>query len=223
VIPLRDSTRSSSVPVVAYTLIAACTAVFLYTQGMSEETRAAFYTIYGAVPRVVLGGPWPRAGLGLLTYNFLHGSWLHLLGNMLYLWIFADNVEDAMGSGRFIVFYLASGALAALVHIWTQTGSDVPLVGASGAIAGVLGAYLLLYPRARILSVVFFGWFIRLMELPAVLVLSLWFLLQVVEGLWSLAAPGVVTVAFWAHVGGFIVGLALVRPFAARARAASTV
>ncbi len=221
-IPLRDSTRSSSVPIVAYTLIAACTAVFLYTQGMTEETRAVFYATYGAIPRVVLGGPWPRAAVGLLTYNFLHGSWLHLLGNMLYLWIFGDNVEDAMGRGRFIVFYFLSGALAALVHIVTQTGSDVPLVGASGAIAGVLGAYLLLYPGARILSVVFFGWFIRLMELPAVLVLSLWFLLQVVEGLWSLAAPGVVTVAFWAHVGGFIAGVVLVRPFTARPRAGWT-
>lgn len=222
-IPLRDSTRSASVPVVAYAIIAACTAVFAYTSGMGEEARAAFYTTYGAIPQAVLGGPWPRAGLGLLTYNFLHGSWPHLLGNMLYLWIFADNVEDAMGHGRFVVFYLASGAIAALVHIWTQTGSDVPLVGASGAIAGVLGAYLLLYPGARILSLVFLGWFIRLVELPAVLVLSLWFLLQVVEGLWSLAAPGVVTVAFWAHVGGFIAGLVLVRPFAAWPRASRTV
>ena len=221
-IPLRDSTRSSSVPIVAYTLIAACTAVFLYAQGMTEETRAAFYAAYGAIPRVVLAGPWPQAGLGLLTYNFLHGSWFHLLGNMLYLWIFGDNIEDAMGRGRFIVFYFLSGALAALVHIVTQTGSDVPLVGASGAIAGVLGAYLLLYPRARILSLVFLGWFVRLMELPAMLVLSLWFLLQVVEGLWSLAQPGVVTVAFWAHVGGFIAGVALVRPFTTRPRAGWT-
>jgi membrane associated rhomboid family serine protease len=217
-IPLRDSTRSASIPVVAYAIIAVCTTVFVYTLGLTEDARAAFYTAYGAIPQVVLAGPWPRAAMGLLTYNFLHGSWLHLLGNMLYLWIFADNVEDAMGHGRFIVFYLVSGALAALVHIWTQTGSDVPLVGASGAIAGVLGAYLLLYPGARILSLVFLGWFVRLVELPAVFVLSLWFILQVAEGVLALAAPGVVTVAFWAHVGGFVAGFLLVRPFVARSR-----
>jgi membrane associated rhomboid family serine protease len=217
-IPLRDSARSSSVPIVSYTIIAACAAVFLYTEAMSEEARAAFYAAYGAIPRVVVGGPWPQAGLGLLTYNFLHGSWLHLLGNMLYLWIFGDNVEDAMGRGRFVVFYLLSGAIAALVHILTQRASGVPLVGASGAIAGVLGAYLVLYPRARVLSLVFFGWFIRVVELPAMLVLSLWFILQVLEGLLSLASPDVVTVAFWAHVGGFIAGVALVRPFVSRPR-----
>ena len=217
-IPLRDSTRSSSVPIVSYTLIAACTAVFLYTQAMSDEARATFYMTYGAIPRVVVGGPWPQAGLGLLTYNFLHGSWLHLLGNMLYLWIFGDNIEDAMGRGRFVVFYLLSGVIAALVHILAQRASEVPLVGASGAIAGVLGAYLVLYPRARVLSLVFLGWFIRVIELPAMLVLSLWFILQVAEGLWSLASPDVLTVAFWAHVGGFIAGAALVRPFVLRPR-----
>ncbi len=218
-IPLRDSTRSSSVPIVAYVLIAACTAIFLYTQGLTDDARAALYTTYGAIPNVVLRGAWPQAGLGLLTYNFLHGSWFHLLGNMLYLWIFADNVEDAMGHARFVVFYLLTGALAGLVHIGLQPGSGVPLVGASGAIAGVLGAYLLLYPRASILSLVFLGWFVRLVELPAMLVLSLWFLLQLAQGFVSLAAPGVETVAFWAHVGGFVAGLVLVRLFVARRRA----
>lgn len=215
-IPLRDSTRASTVPIVAYTLIAACTAIFLYTTGLTDDARAAFYTTYGAVPKVVFSGSWPRAGLGLLTFNFLHGSWLHLLGNMLYLWIFADNVEDAMGHGRFVVFYLLTGALAGAAHMWTQSGSGVPLVGASGAIAGVLGAYLVLYPRASILSLVFLGWFIRLVELPAMLVLTLWFVLQLAQGFVSLATPGVQTVAFWAHVGGFVAGLLLIRLFVAR-------
>lgn len=216
-IPLRDSTRSASVPVVVYSIIAACVGVFLYTLGLgTEEAQAAFFSSHGAIPLAVSRGPWPEAWLGLLTSIFMHGSWVHLGGNMLYLWIFGDNVEDAMGHGRFIVFYLLTGVGAALAHVMTRPASPVPLVGASGAIAGVLGAYLILYPRARILSLVVFGFFIRFVELPALLVLSLWFLLQLVEGFGTLSAPDVTTVAWWAHVGGFIAGAALVLIFARR-------
>ncbi len=216
-IPLRDSTRSASVPVVVYSIIAACVGVFLYTLGLgTEEAQAAFFSSHGAIPLAVTTGPWPDAWLGLVTSIFMHGSWVHLGGNMLYLWIFGDNVEDAMGHGRFIVFYLLAGGAAALAHVMTQPASPVPLVGASGAIAGVLGAYLILYPRARILSLVVFGFFIRFVELPALLVLSLWFLLQLVEGFGTLSAPDVTTVAWWAHVGGFIAGAVLVLIFARR-------
>jgi membrane associated rhomboid family serine protease len=145
---------------------------------------------------------------------FLHGSWMHLGSNMLYLWVFGDNIEDAMGHLPFLVFYLLVGVLAGLAHIVTHGASDVPLVGASGAIAGVLGAYLILYPRARILSVVFIVFLIRLVELPASIVLGLWFVLQVFQGLAALAAPSVATVAWWAHIGGFAAGALLVRLFA---------
>jgi membrane associated rhomboid family serine protease len=213
-IPLRDSTRSRTTPLVVYSLIAASVGAFIYTQGFgSEAAVASFYQTYGAVPRAVVAGPWPQAGFGLLTSMFLHGSWVHLGGNMLYLWVFGDNVEDAMGHGAFLVFYLVTGVLAGLAHVVTHASSTAPLVGASGAIAGVLGAYLILYPGARILSLVFIVFLVRVVELPAALVLGLWFVLQLFQGL---AATGVETVAWWAHVGGFAAGVALVRPFARR-------
>jgi membrane associated rhomboid family serine protease len=144
---------------------------------------------------------------------FLHGSWLHLGGNMLYLWVFGDNIEDAMGHGRFVVFYLLTGVIAAIAHILIQPLSTAPLVGASGAIAGVLGAYLVLYPRARIQSLLILGWFWRVAELPAVLVLSVWFLLELAQATFSLGTPAVASIAFWAHVGGFAAGAILIRVF----------
>ncbi len=218
-IPLRDSTRSASSPVVVYALIAACVGAFVYAESLGGEARMSLYASMGAVPRVVMGGPWPGAWIGLLTSVFLHGSWAHLGGNMLYLWIFGDNVEDAMGHGRFLAFYLIAGVLAGLAHVVTAPSSPVPLIGASGAIAGVLGAYLILYPGARIVSLLVLGIFVRIAELPAVLVLSLWFVIQLLSGVAALGAPGVTTVAWWAHVGGFLAGVVLVPVFAARRRA----
>ncbi|OFX35041.1 MAG: hypothetical protein A2Z07_11680 [Armatimonadetes bacterium RBG_16_67_12] len=217
-IPLRDSIRSRSTPVVTLALIAACVAAFLYVQGFGSPAElTAFYEAYGAVPRVITTGPWPQAGVGLLTSMFLHGSWAHLGGNMLYLWVFGDNVEDGMGHGRFLLFYLLTGALAVLAHVVTQPASAVPLVGASGAIAGVLGAYVMLHPRSGILSLVLIPpFFVRLVELPAVVVLSLWFVLQLAQGVMVLGTPGVATVAWWAHIGGFAAGALLVGFFAAR-------
>lgn len=215
-IPLRDSTRSASPPVVVYSLIAACVGAFLYAESLGGSAQMALYASLGAVPRAVTGGPWPDAWLGLITSIFLHGSWAHLGGNMLYLWIFGDNVEDAMGHGRFLVFYLVTGVIAGLAHVMTSPSSPVPLIGASGAIAGVLGGYIVLYPRARILSLLILGIFVRLAELPAVLVLSLWFVLQLLSGVAALGAPGATTVAWWAHIGGFLAGAVLVHAFAGR-------
>ncbi|MGH2403909.1 MAG: rhomboid family intramembrane serine protease [bacterium] len=216
-IPLRDSVRSRTAPVVVYSIIAACVGVFLYTTGLeSVAAERAFFASYGAIPRAITQGPWPEAWRGLATSIFMHGSWMHLGGNMLYLWIFGDNVEDAMGHSRFLVFYLVTGLAAALSHVAAQPASPVPLVGASGAIAGVLGAYLVLYPQARVLSLVILGFFIRTVELPAILVLSLWFVLQLVQGFGTLRAPGATTVAWWAHVGGFVAGAVLVLAFARR-------
>jgi membrane associated rhomboid family serine protease len=217
VIPLRDSARPHSAPVVVVGLVAACVLVFLHTLRLEAAgTQMAFLTTYGAVPAHVLDGAPPASWLPLVTSMFLHGGWAHLGSNMLYLWIFGDNVEDAMGHVGFLVFYLATGVAAALVHVALAPASTVPLVGASGAIAGVLGAYLVLFPGSRILSLVFIVFFVRLVELPAVLVLGLWFVLQIVEGLAAWSGPGVATVAWWAHVGGFVAGLVLVRLFARR-------
>jgi membrane associated rhomboid family serine protease len=214
-IPLRDSTRSLSSPLVVYLIIAVCVAVFLYTQSLGEVAAERFYLTYGAIPAAVTAGAWPAAAVGLVTSMFLHGSWLHLGGNMLYLWVFGDNIEDAVGHGRFVVFYLLTGVVAAMAHILVQPSSRIPLVGASGAIAGVLGGYLVLYPRARIQSLLILGWFWRVAELPALLVLSLWFLFELLQATMTLGAGDVASIAFWAHVGGFAAGALVIRIFTA--------
>ena len=218
-IPLRDDNPSSSRPVVTWTLIAANVLVFLYMAQLGSEVALnRFVLAYAAIPAEITG----RLGGGpiseyhtLITSMFMHGGWLHLLGNMLYLWIFGDNVEDLMGHGGFLIFYLLTGLAAVWTHILLNPASNVPLVGASGAIAGVLGAYLVLFPRARILSLVPFGIFSRLVAVPAIFFLPFWFVLQLFSGLGSLGGEGS-GVAFWAHVGGFVAGAVLVRLFARR-------
>jgi rhomboid family protein len=218
-IPLRDDNPSSSFPIITILLILICVAVFVYMdRGVPAGGLRAFVLTYGAIPAKLTGraGPVPSEEYGtLVTAQFLHGSWLHLIGNMLFLWIFGDNVEDLMGHGRFLVFYLLVGAAAVLAHAVVQPASTVPLVGASGAIAGVLGAYLILFPRARIISLVTFGFFLRTVAVPAVLFLPLWFAMQFVYGVASLGSQAE-AVAWWAHVGGFVAGVALVLPFARR-------
>jgi membrane associated rhomboid family serine protease len=217
-IPLRDSVPARRPPVVMWGILATCLLVFLYELGLTEPELAWLFRTFGVVPARLLGPEPPY--FTLVTSLFLHGGWVHLLGNMLYLWIFGNNVEDAMGHGRFTVFYLLCGFAAAAVQVAFQPDSPVPMVGASGAIAGVLGAYLVLFPHARILALVPLGFFTQLTEVPAVLFLPLWFLLQLLYGLASL---GVQTqlgggVAFWAHVGGFVAGVLLVRLFVPRRR-----
>jgi membrane associated rhomboid family serine protease len=141
-------------------------------------------------------------------------AFLHLGGNMLYLWIFGDNVEDAMGHGRYLVFYLLGGLLASAIHIVTSPGSQIPTLGASGAIAASLGAYLILYPSSRVLSLFPLGFFLRLTMVPAIIVLGLWFVLQLFQGVLTLGGPDVGGVAFWAHIGGFVAGFVLAKLFA---------
>jgi membrane associated rhomboid family serine protease len=145
----------------------------------------------------------------ILMSMFLHGGWMHLIGNMLYLWIFGDNVEDRLGHGLYLVFYLVCGWLASLAHAYTDPASTIPSVGASGAISGVLGAYLLMYPHARVLTLIPMGFYTRMAELPAIMVLGLWFVLQLFSGVASLGAGQATGVAFWAHVGGFVAGMLL--------------
>lgn len=198
-------------------LIALNIVVFLSELGLPQREQSVLAAVYGVVPaRYSLPGfPAGPAGLILPLFSamFLHGGWLHILGNMIYLWVFGDNVEDRMGHGRFLVFYLLVGLIANLVHIYFNPLSEVPTIGASGAIAGVLGAYFLSFPRARVLTLIPIGIFLAPIEVPAILLLFFWFALQVVNGLFAAPAQ---TVAWWAHVGGFLAGLALAGVFRRR-------
>lgn len=211
-IPLRDENPSSSRPIVTYLIIAINVLVFIYMLSLgSESAIERFVFAYGAIPGEItgrVGGEPAQEYPTLITSMFMHGGWAHLLGNMLYLWIFGDNVEDLMGHGRFAIFYILSGLAAVWAHILTSPASKIPLVGASGAIAGVLGAYLVLFPRARIISLIPLGFFLRVVAVPAILFLPIWFLMQFIFGVASLGAE-TAGVAWWAHVGGFVAGAAL--------------
>jgi len=195
-------------------VLVTCLLVFLYEASLPEWALVELFQTFGVVPARLVGPDPPY--YTLVTSAFLHGGWLHLGGNMLYLWIFGNNVEDAMGHLGFLAFYLLCGAAAALAQVALQPASTVPMVGASGAIAGVLGAYLVLYPHARILALVPLGFFTQLAEVPAVLFLPLWFLLQLLYGIASLGVETQVGggVAFGAQGGGFVAGVRLVRIFA---------
>ena len=215
-IPLRDANPTRRTPVVTLSLIAACSVVFALELSIEasggEAALAAFFDTWGAVPSRISAalagtGDAGAAATGVLASLFLHGGWEHLIGNMLFLWIFGNNIEDRLGRLPFLVFYLLGGIAAALAQVWIEPTSDIPLVGASGAIATTLGAYIVLYPRARILTLVFLGFFFQLIEVPALIVLALWFVLQLIDGVATLGAPTAGGgVAFFAHIGGFVVG-----------------
>ena len=222
-IPIGDSPRSRTTPYVTYALILANIAVFLYEVSLSPAELNRFFFDWAVVPRILtdyLGHPtlahWTEL-LRPLTAQFLHGGWLHVVGNMVFLWIFGDNVEDSLGHGRFLLFYLAGGVAAVVVQAYTDAGDLTPVVGASGAISAVLGAYLVLYPRARVRVVIppLFWPF----TVPAVLMLVVWFLMQVYSGVASIGytTGGEGGVAFWAHIAGFGFGAALGRVAARRA------
>jgi membrane associated rhomboid family serine protease len=218
-IPLRDRNPTRHTPFVTWGLIGACFAVFALqlsvTAAGGERALEAFFREWGAVPaeitRALEAGDYlGQATLGMVTSMFLHGGWLHLLGNMLFLWIFGNNVEDRLGPVPFLLFYLVGGITAALTQVVIDPSSTVPLVGASGAIAAALGAYIVLFPGARILSLVFLGFFYQLLEIPAMLVLGIWFALQLVNAFLAFdASTAQGGVAFFAHVGGFVFGLAV--------------
>ncbi len=197
-------------------LIVACFVAFAWELGVlassGQSGLDAFFMKYGVVPAeltraIATGSLISGAVLSIFTSMFLHGGWLHLLGNMLYLWIFGNNIEDRLGRLVFIGFYLLGGVAAALTQVAIAPDSKEPLIGASGAIAATLGAYLVLFPRARILSLVFLGFFYQLIEVPALLVLGFWFVLQLIDGFTSLGATNAQGgVAFFAHIGGFAAG-----------------
>jgi membrane associated rhomboid family serine protease len=220
-LPIRDDAPRYSTPYVNYFLIALNALVFLFELALDPRSRNAFMFSFGVVPaevtRALHAASFGPAFLPILTSMFLHASWLHIIFNMWGLWIFGDNVEDALGHFRYLVFYLLSGIAASFAHIVFNLGSRVPSVGASGAIAGVMGAYFVLFPSARVLTWVFFIFF---SWLPAWLILGYWFIVQFLSGATTSIAPTHQTsggIAFWAHVGGFLAGVLMVKFFPRRA------
>jgi len=220
--PLKDDNPTNIIPIITWMLIAINAGAFLYQISLGPRDSRLFVYQYGAVPAVVTGEQsLPKSiavvppFLTIFTSMFLHGGWMHLIGNMWYLWIFGNNIEEAMGGLRYLLFYLICGFLASLSQILSNAGSTLPTIGASGAIAGVLGAYMLLYPRARVLTLIFLGFFIRILYIPAGFILGFWFLLQLINGNMA-GTQAVGGVAFWAHIGGFIAGALLVGLFKKR-------
>jgi membrane associated rhomboid family serine protease len=224
-IPLKDDQPTRNTPYVNYFLIAANVVVWLFEVSLPAPVLSQFMSTFGIVPATLLAnvhqyGVVSAAPLPIFTAMFLHASWLHILANMWVLWIFGDNIEDYLGSFRYLLFYLLSGIAASLLHIAFNSNSTLPSVGASGAIAGVMGAYFLLYPSGRVLTLVPFL-FVFFVWLPAWIVLGYWFLVQFLSGAATSITAASSTqrggVAFWAHVGGFAAGLALIKLIPARA------
>ena len=212
-IPLRDSEPSYSKPVVTIGLILVNVAVFLYQASLDRFSLNHLIETFGVIP--------DRPDIvDLFTSMFLHGGWMHLIGNMWFLWIYGDNVEDVLGKGKFLVFYLACGVVAALTHLLLNPYSRVPTIGASGAIAGVMGAYLLKFPHSRIVTLVPLFVFFTTMEIPAVLILAYWLVLQFFSGVGSIGRSHLSEggVAWFAHIGGFLAGMILIKVMGTRER-----
>ena len=213
-IPLRDVIPSRTTPYITITIITLNALAWLFELSLPHDTLNEFLTVYGVVPAYF-------AAPTLITSMFLHGSWSHVLGNMWYLWIFGDNVEDRVGHGRFIVFYLLCGVAAALGQVAVDPASTLPTIGASGAIAGVMGAYFVLYPQSRVLTLIPLIIFWEIIELPAIMLLGFWFLMQLFSAgaiavTASTGGAGSGGVAFMAHVAGFVFGMAAVFVFRRR-------
>lgn len=216
-IPLHDDNPTEITPIITVGIVVACVLIFLWQVSYPPEAQQAIAYSLGLVPAVLLTDArlppdlaMVPAELTIVTSMFLHGGWMHLIGNMLYLWIFGNNVEDAMGHGRFIVFYLVCGLAAAMAQALPNPDSTIPMIGASGALAGVLGAYLLLHPGARVMVVIPLGFLFPIVYLPAALLLGVWFLIQILSSMAATGEGG--GVAWFAHIGGFVAGVALI-PF----------
>jgi len=218
-LPLYDDNPTRRTPVVTIAFIALCVLVFVWQTSLGPRGEERAIYSFAVIPAVLFGyaelpeplrvvPPW----MSVVTSMFMHGGWLHIGGNMLYLWIFGNNVEDSMGRGRFVVFYLLCGTAAALAQSFAAPTSEVPMLGASGAIGGVLGAYLVLHPKANVGVLFWFIIIVRIITVPAVLVLGFWFAGQILSGVTTPTTDGEGGVAFWAHVGGFVAGAVLI-PF----------
>jgi len=234
VIPYRDENPTAVTPVVTLGIIVLNVLAWVFVEGLgSPRVLASAVCTYGLIPGEVLQRLPPGSGFSMgpgafcainagpqywtvLTSMFMHGGWMHLIGNMVFFWVFGNNIEDAMGHGRFAVFYLLCGVAAAAAQVLLTPTSVVPMVGASGAISGVLGAYLLLYPRVRVHAVLLLGFYITTITLPAYVMLGYWIMLQILGSLPALGAHNTGGTAFFAHIGGFVSGLVLIRLFAKR-------
>ena len=214
-IPLYDTARTRRLPIVTWLLIALNVVIFMYEIGLHPAGLEGLVRTWGLVPVRLLARP-QAEWITILTSMFLHGGWIHILSNMWILMIFGDNVEERMGGVRYLTFYLLSGLAAGLLQSFLMPASDEPMIGASGAIAGMLGAYLILFPHARVASLVPILFIFTVIHVPATLFLLLWFVSQLFSGWLSLGGAGGSGVAWWAHVGGFVFGLLAVSVFARR-------
>ncbi|HVG22926.1 MAG TPA: rhomboid family intramembrane serine protease [Thermoanaerobaculia bacterium] len=215
-IPLRDNNPRRTVPVVTYALVALNVVAFIWELSLGRHLDRALVDIAFIPARYWLPGNWPFDLMTIVLSMFLHGGLMHIGSNMLYLWIFGDNVEDRLGHFRYLLFYLLCGFLATFAHAVFSPASRIPAIGASGAIAGVLGAYLILYPHARVVTLLPIFFFITVRELPAIFILGFWFVLQLFSGVGSLGvrdAQDVGGVAYFAHIGGFVAGMLLIALF----------
>jgi membrane associated rhomboid family serine protease len=218
-IPFRDNIPARSFPLITISIILANCAAFIYELSLGRGLEP-FIEQFGVVPAAVVA--WPQSGqpflaiaVPFLTSMFLHAGWLHLIGNMWYLWIFGDNIEDRLGHVTFLIFYLVCGLGAGIIHTILNSHTEIPSIGASGAIAGVLGAYVVSYPFARIQTLVPIFFFFQILEIPALIVLGFWFVMQFFSGTASLATSNANAggVAWWAHVGGFLIGILIIGLF----------
>ena len=211
-IPLKDDNPTTTTPFVTYAIIAVCVFVFILEIGSNSYNSGKLFYSYGLVPAVLTGkAELPShlaalpAELTLLTSMFMHGGFMHLIGNMLYMWIFADNIEDEIGPVKFFIFYILAGIAAALTQVFMNTSSTIPMIGASGAIGGVLGAYIVNHPKAKVLILIPLGFFSQIIKVPALFVLGFWFVLQFISSAFSSSTGG--GVAYAAHIGGFVFGV----------------
>ena len=214
-IPLKDDNPTQSKPIVTYYLIGICIVIFIIQLLSTSYRTGTFFYSYGLIPSVLLGKLQLSENmyiipsyLTVITSMFVHGGFMHLIGNMLYMWIFADNIEDDLGKIKFIIFYLLCGIGAAMAQVFSDINSQIPMVWASGAIGGILGAYLINYPKSKVLVLIPFGFFSQLIKIKAIYVLGFWFLLQFINSAFSSSSGG--GVAYAAHIGGFITGMILI-------------
>ena len=223
-IPIKDLNPSRSTPVVTILIIVACTLIFTYELLLPPGYREIFIKMFAAIPYEIMNGvdippPDPLTPYGnLFSYQYLHGGLLHIFGNMLFLWVFGDNVEDRFGKVKYLLFYTFCGIVAALIQSIVSPDSTIPLIGASGAISGVLGAYAVLFPRAQIVTLIFIFFFVDVIVLPALLWIGIWFLIQFISALISINHLSMGGVAWFAHIGGFLTGVLLTRLFFMRGR-----
>ena len=219
-IPLRDNVARVTSPYAVVSIIVINAFVFFYTLVLDGHSQANLYHVLGVVPARFFHPDWAASagypqtmGWPFLTYMFLHGGWTHVIMNMWMLWIFGDNIEDVTGHGKFVLFYVLCGLAAVTLHMAFEQNSPAPVVGASGAVAGVMGAYIVLYPHGRVLTLVPIVFYPLIVRVPAALFLGVWFAMQLVSGLYSTSADTAHGVAWWAHVGGFVAGIVFIRYF----------